>query len=50
LVELGALTYLCGLGFLRPADECRLADRHAELPACYDLLGDIAGRRAINVR
>jgi hypothetical protein len=30
LVELGPLTSLCGLGFLRPADECRLADRHAE--------------------
>ena len=31
-LELGPLTYLLGLGFLRPAEKDRLAAGHGELP------------------
>ena len=46
LLEPGPLTYLFGLGFLRPADECRLAAGHGDLS---DVIKPLDGTRVVSV-
>jgi hypothetical protein len=52
-VELSPLTDLLGLGFLRPADKCRLAAGHGELPEIVRPLDGAQGYHrveSVNVR
>jgi hypothetical protein len=46
LLELGPLAHLLGFGFLRPADKCRLAAGHGDLP---DVIKPLDGGAVLSV-